>query len=116
MSGITEEERHSAQIAALMLQPLLENAVNYGVEPTQSPTLIEVRISCSLGTVDIAVVNPVADAAIGDALAPGGNRMALGNIRERLALLYDVEAQLTSGMANGMFEVRLRFPYVRVRS
>ena len=69
-----------------------------------------------MGKIDIVVVNPVADAVIGDALASGGNRMALGNIRERLELLYDVEAQLTSGTTNGMFEVRLRFPYVRVKS
>jgi two-component system sensor histidine kinase AlgZ len=39
--------------------------------------------------------------------------MALQNIRERLALLYDVEAQLTAGPVGGRFEVRLYFPYVR---
>jgi two-component system, LytTR family, sensor histidine kinase AlgZ len=114
-SGITESELHSGQIATLMLQPLLENAVNYGVEPVPAPTLIQVRISCSLGTIDISVVNPVADNATGDVLAPSGNRMALHNIRERLDLLYDVEAQLTYGMSHGRFEVRLRFPYVRVK-
>ena len=113
-SGISDEELHRGQIATLMLQPLLENAVNYGVEPAQSPTLIEVRISCSLGTIDITVVNPVVRVANGDALPSSGNRMALSNIRERLELLYDVEAQLTYGMTQGLFEVRLRFPYVKV--
>jgi two-component system sensor histidine kinase AlgZ len=39
--------------------------------------------------------------------------MALDNIRERLALLHDVEAQLTTTEARGLFEVRLRFPYVK---
>lgn len=114
-SGITEEALHRGQIATLMLQPLLENAVNYGVEPVPYPTLIEVRISCSLGTIDISVVNPVASGASGDALAPSGNRMALGNIRERLELLYDVEAQLTYGITQRRFEVRLRFPYVKAQ-
>jgi hypothetical protein len=28
-------------------------------------------------------------------------------------LLYDVEAQLTTLVAGGFFEVRLRFPYVK---
>jgi len=115
MSGITEEELHRGQIATLMLQPLLENAVNYGVEPAQSPTLIEVRISCSLGTIDITVVNPIADISNVEVLSSGGNRMALGNIRERLELLYDVEAQLKYGIMQGRFEVRLRFPYAKVQ-
>ena len=42
-----------------------------------------------------------------------GNHMALDNIRERLALLYDVEGQLTTLVARDLFEVRLSFPYVR---
>ena len=82
----------------------------------QAPTLIEVRIACSLGTVDILVANPVVDVGNVEMLTPGGNRMALGNIRERLDLLYDVEAQLTSGVTDGKFEVRLRFPFVKART
>jgi two-component system, LytTR family, sensor histidine kinase AlgZ len=112
-SGITDDELRSAQIATLMLQPLLENAVNYGVEPSQEPTLIEVKISCSMGTVEILVKNPVPGVANTEAMISGGNRMALGNIRERLALLYDVEAELASGTVEGRFEVRLRFPFKR---
>jgi two-component system, LytTR family, sensor histidine kinase AlgZ len=115
-TGITEDELRNAQIAALMLQPLLENAVNYGVEPAQTATLIDVRIACSLGTIEIVVTNPVVDAQLSAELTRGGNRMALGNIRERLDLLYDVEAQLTSGITDGQYEVRLRFPYVRAKS
>jgi two-component system sensor histidine kinase AlgZ len=42
--------------------------------------------------------------------------MALNNIRERLRLLYDMEAQLTTAVARGHFEVRLRFPYVKAAS
>jgi two-component system sensor histidine kinase AlgZ len=39
--------------------------------------------------------------------------MALENLRERLALLYDVEAQLTTERRESRFEVRLRFPYIK---
>lgn len=114
--GISEEELLSARIATLMLQPLLENAVNYGVEPSHAPTRIDVRIRCSLGTVEIMVANPVPAAGSGQWPDAGGNRMALGNIRERLALLYDAEAQLSSGIVDGHFEARLRFPYQRMRA
>ncbi len=112
-SGITQDELHSAQIATLMLQPLLENAVNYGVEPVQHATLIEVKIARSLGSVEILVKNPVPATADTAGSLSSGNRMALGNIRERLALLYDVEAELTSEIGDGRFEVRLLFPFKR---
>ena len=109
---INDEVLRRAQIPALMLQPLLENAVHYGVEPARDPVTIQVHISRSIDRIDIVVVNPIS----GDdrEWRSQGNHMALDNIRERLALLHDVEAQLTTTEARGMFEVRMRFPYVRV--
>lgn len=106
---ITNDVLRKAQIPSLLLQPLLENAVHYGVEPSSKPVLIQIHLSRSIDRIDIAVVNPYH----GDARSTG-NHMALENIRERLALLYDVEAQLTTTVARGYFEVRLRFPYVKV--
>ena len=108
-ANISEEVIGKAQIAALMLQPLLENAVRYGVEPSREAALIRIHLSRSLDRIEIVVANPVH----GESSALAGNQMALRNIRERLALLYDVEAQLTASSAQGQFEVRLRFPYVK---
>ena len=42
------------------------------------------------------------------------NHMALDNIRERLALLYDMEAQLATNVVDGKFEVRVYLPYQKV--
>ena len=111
--NITDEELRTAQIATLMLQPLLENAVNYGVEPNPAPTQIDVKIASSLGTITITVVNPLAPNADMAALSSGRNRMALVNIRERLELLYDVEAQLITETVDGKFSARLQFPLSR---
>ena len=105
---ITDRVLRKAQMPSLLLQPLLENAVHYGVEPSSTPALIQIRLSRSIDRIEIAVTNPYH----GDAPS-NGNHMALDNIRERLALLYDVEAQLTTTVADGHFEVRLRFPYVK---
>jgi len=96
-----------ARLPVLLLQPLLENAVHYGVEPAAAPVTIQVHVRRSLDRLEIVVVNPYDAAAPADA----GNHMALENIRERLALLYDVEAQLVTTAARGFFEVRLRLPY-----
>lgn len=108
-TNITESAVKKAQIPSLLLQPLLENAVHYGVEPAREPALIHITVSRSLDRIEIVIVNPY----YGEDAVSEGNHMALSNIRERLALLYDVEAQLTTTAANGFFEVRLRFPYVK---
>jgi two-component system sensor histidine kinase AlgZ len=107
-SNITEDILRKAQIPALLLQPLLENAVHHGVEPTNKPVLIQIHVSRSIDRIEITVANPYHGET-----NSGGNHMALDNIRERLALLFDVEGQLTHAIASGHFEVRLRFPYVK---
>ena len=121
MIEISDEVLKRAQIPALLLQPLLENAVHYGVEPAREPVLIKIEISRSIDRIEIVIVNPISNpfsnSVVGIEPADPddiGNHMALDNIRERLALLYDVEAQLTTVSAHGVFEVRLRFPYVKV--
>jgi two-component system, LytTR family, sensor histidine kinase AlgZ len=108
---VSDKLLKQAQVPSLLLQPLLENAVHYGVEPATGPALIELHVGRSLDRIEISIVNPYH----GDPVAMG-NQMALANIRERLALLYDVEAQLTTMVARGHFEVRLRFPYVRANT
>lgn len=110
MTNTTDALLRRAQMPALLLQPLLENAVHYGVEPSGEPCLIKIRVSRSIDRIEIVVINPVDTSVV----VEGGNQLALGNIRERLNLLYDVEAQLTHGVVDGHYEVRLRFPYVRV--
>jgi two-component system sensor histidine kinase AlgZ len=107
--NISDSVLRKARLPVLLLQPLLENAVHYGVEPATRPVQIQVEINRSIDRIEIIVVNPYH----GEAPSPEGNHMALNNIRERLALLYDVEAQLTTLVAGGFFEVRLRFPYVK---
>ncbi|MBC7499988.1 MAG: histidine kinase [Herminiimonas sp.] len=113
MNGIDEDVLRKAQIPSLLLQPLLENAVHYGVEPVREPVLIQIRLARTIDRIEIVVINPVIERVSRDRPAYHGNNMALANIRERLALLHDVEAALSITQARGMFEVRLHFPYVK---
>jgi two-component system sensor histidine kinase AlgZ len=110
-SDVSDDVLRRARIPALMLQPLLENAVHYGVEPAREPVTIQVHIDRTIDRIEISVINPVTPDQT--ERQSQGNHMALDNIRERLALLHDVEAQLTTTEARGLFEVRLRFPYVK---
>lgn len=106
---IPEEVMRRAKIPTLLLQPLVENAVHYGVEPARQPSLIQIEITRVFDRIEIAITNP----CWSDEPPSGGNQMALTNIRQRLALLYDVEAQLTTLAVRGFFEVRLSIPYVK---
>ncbi|MBS1188084.1 MAG: histidine kinase [Burkholderiaceae bacterium] len=113
LSGIGDDDMRRAQIASLLLQPLLENAVHYGVEPLAEPAPVVVRIAKTMDRIEIAVANSLADTPAPNLSSATGNQMALGNIRARLALLYDVEAQLDYGANDGRFEVRLSYPFTR---
>lgn len=100
-----DEQAAGARLPALILQPLVENAVKHGVEP--SPTGATVRITTQRrgSKVVIKVTNTV-PAGSG---APG-HGLALDNVRQRLALLHDVEGRFQSALINGVYQVRLEIP------
>lgn len=106
MDNIAGDVLQRATTPALLLQPLLENAVHYGVEPSQENAIINVAIARVRDRIEIVMTNPYHNDVVST-----GNHMALDNIRERLALLYDMEAQLTTTIVAGHFEVRLYLPY-----
>lgn len=112
-TNISEKMLRKARVPSLLLQPLLENAVHYGVEAVMEPVMIEIELERQGDRIQVCVFNPIPAAGQEQGGARVGNHMALENIRERLALLYDVEAQLSVGPVGGRFEVRLHLPYVR---
>lgn len=90
----------------LMLQPLLENAVYHGIEP--APDGGEIRIAFARQGRELAIT--VANAKAPGAGHGGGNRIALENIRERLALYYDLEARLEVDDRPEDYQVRITLP------
>ncbi len=78
------------KVPPLMLQPLLENAIYHGIEPSGEEGTVRIRFARSGDELHIDLANPCRR----DAQRQSGNRMALDNIRERLALHYDLEARL----------------------
>lgn len=94
-----------ARLPPLLLQPLVENAVRHGVEPSDSGALVRISTQRRGSVVVIKVSNTVP-------AGPGraGAGVALRNVRERLALLHDVQSHFSSGMRDGMFLVRMEVP------
>ena len=94
-----------AQLPPLLLQPLVENAIKHGVEP--SATGAQVKISTERrGSTVVVKVSNTTPAGAGER----GNGLALGNVRERLLLLHDVQARFQTVYKDGVFQVRLELP------
>jgi len=97
-----------ALVPPLTLQPLLENAVYYGVEGREAGGRVAVRGQREGDTLCLVVENPLPPAS---ARRPGGFGMAQANVRERLALAFADCARLDSTEAGGWYSVGVRFPY-----
>jgi two-component system sensor histidine kinase AlgZ len=100
-----DEHAAAARLPPLLLQPLVENAVKHGVEPSDQGADIKISTQRRGSRVVIKITNTVPVTT-----SEPGNGMALGNVRERLGLLHDVEAQFHSGMKDGVFQVRIELP------
>ena len=101
-----------ALIPPLVIQPLVENAVYHGIEPQPAGGEISLNIYRSGDKVHIVVRNPIA----ADAGHHKGNRIALANIRERLLLHFDLDAQLKSEPLGAVYQVNIVIPYTRERT
>ncbi|MBC8008437.1 MAG: histidine kinase [Prolixibacteraceae bacterium] len=98
-----------ALMPPLVLQPLLENAVYHGIEPSIDPGVVSVSIYHVRDQVHMVLRNPYRK----DGTHHAGNKMALGNIRERLALHFDAEASLRAKVGESEYEVHITIPYVK---
>jgi len=101
-----------ALIPQLLLQPLLENAVYHGIEPLPQGGIIRVILRCSGDELQLKVENPCLPRGEG---RHRGNKVALSNIRERLDLLFDVEARYLVETGWDYYRVEIALPYVTVR-
>lgn len=101
-----------ALIPPLVLQPLLENAVYHGIEPSSTPGEISINIYQSRDMVHIVLRNPYQK----EGNHHSGNKMALENIRERLALHFDAEATLKCEVSGNVYQVHIIIPYTKAKA
>ncbi len=98
----------TARMPALLLQPLVENAVYHGIEPAPAGGEIRIFGSCRNGRLQLAVSNTLPPKPDQD--RHQGNRMAMENVRRRLEALFGEEAGLRTGMVDGRWQVRIWMP------
>ncbi len=100
----------SALIPALILQPLLENAIYHGIEPRFAGGKITIDMWTEGNILNVMISNPLPE-------NPGkshtkGNKIALDNIRERLETQFGSAASLQSFQEGNNYHVKLKMPIV----
>lgn len=105
LKGLPEQ----AMLPPLILQPLLENAVYHGIEPSPEGGLIVITGRYRHRRVNLSIRNSLP--GNGERSHREGNRLALENIRARLAGVFDIEASLSESHVDGEHQVRLVFPH-----
>ena len=99
-----------APVPELLLQPLLENAVYHGVEPSTDGGEITISGRFRDGIANLAVRNTL---PVGPVVrARKGNQMAQQNVRERLEAAFGEAAGMVVGQVDGRYQVRIHFPVV----
>jgi two-component system, LytTR family, sensor kinase len=103
-----EDAVQGAKIPTMILQPLVENAIKYGVARTIRPVTISIRAAKTPMGIEICVEDD-GDAAPTPSLAHSqGAGIGLGNVRDRLEARFGSKARLeTQQRKNGGFLAKI---------
>ena len=125
------------QIPGMILQPLVENSVKYGVAPNTSPTTITIAAREEFDRLVVTVsddglkrdhtrssdgaaqrggaetLRPEPEESFPGAYHKNGFGIGLANVRDRLAARFGQRASVTSGPTLDGYETEIRMPLVR---
>ena len=102
----------NALIPSLTLQPLIENAVYHGVEPSFAGGIVDIRMWSEGDQLRILITNPIPEIT-NQAQQRRGNRIALNNVRERLNRHFQGKADLHNYEKLGSYHVMITMPIIR---
>lgn len=98
----------NTKVPALILQPIVENAIYHGVEPLTEGGVVNIDITSTQHDLHLTISNPVGDINI-DKKRPG-NKMAQENIRQRLQLAYGDFSSMEIRHEQGFYKVSFNIP------
>jgi two-component system LytT family sensor kinase len=110
-------ELESARLPALILQPIVENAIKYGVSPTRDTVTLRIAArEAGPGRFTIEVVNSAGSASAKSRRreSPDGVGVGIANVRQRLAARFGPAASCEFGPAEeGGYRVVMTLPLDR---
>lgn len=105
-----DEGSEDAKVPALLLQPLVENAVKHGVARSEAPVRIHIRARVDGPELEIVVEND----AVPTGVLPRSEKVGLRNVSERLRSRFGESAAIVSEeIPGGGFRNTLRLPLAR---
>ena len=96
-----------ARIPTLSIQPLVENAIRHGVEPTASGGRIEIRISSTADLASITIRNPLPPQGTA---GRSGHNVGLNSVSARVQALTQGRGQLLTSSDDGHFTATILLP------
>jgi hypothetical protein len=102
-----EEASHSAKIPSLLLQPVVENAIKFGLYDTLGETNIRLNATLENSYLKVSVENPFDPST---AEPRSGTGFGLNSIQRRLFLLYARNDLLTTSQSQNIFTTTIKIP------
>lgn len=97
------------KVPNMILQPLYENAIKYGIYGQLDEVNIHTKVDCSDGNLRIMVSNNYDS----EAIPKKGKGIGLKNVRNRLELIYGLSDLVTIEKQKSMFSVHLLIPQLK---
>lgn len=96
----------SFKLPGLILQPLLENAIKYGVHDSTEESIVEIICKCNNSALSIVIRNDWDP----DFHSYKGEGIGLKNIRSRMRIIYNRDDLLFISKNHSTYEVKIIFP------
>ena len=107
-----EDEARRALIPSLLLQPLIENAIKYGIAQSVDGGCLKIAARVFAGDLLLELSDDGPGVELVDGQIPGANGVGLRNTRERLEELYGTHHsfRLSETEPHGL-TIRIRIPF-----
>ena len=101
-----DSKSSDCNIPAMLLQPLYENAVKYGVYESIDEVLIDTLVAVKSDYIEIVITNDICE----EIKKKRGAGVGLKNVKERLRLYYNSDELINIKQTDGKFIVQLKIP------
>lgn len=104
---ISDENCRTMKLPALLLQPIVENAIKFGLYDTTGEVMIRIHATCGNNQLLIIVQNPFDDQTAG---ANSGTGFGLTSVKRRLYLLFGRNDLLQLSSSENIFTAKILIP------